>query len=159
MKNIIQNDDLVVDELEVVAWDEKFATGLELIDAQHQQLVSITNELFHACVAGDEDRVFKETMSRMVEYVKYHFGAEQQMLLRVKYPDYNDHKKQHDEMVRNILEAVKEYNEGKQFVPNHFVRILRDWILSHIALCDKLYAAFIADQVKKGLLSDREING
>jgi hemerythrin len=44
-------------------------------------------------------------------------------------------------------------------VPNHFVRTLRDWILSHIALTDKLYAAFIETQKKKGLLSDQEING
>jgi hemerythrin len=60
-------------------------------------------------------------------------------------------------MVRDILEAVKGYNEGKKFVPNQFVRTLRDWILSHIAHYDKLYASFIVTQKKNGLLSDKDI--
>jgi hemerythrin len=148
--------------LDLVVWDDKYATGIKLIDSQHKELFSLTNELFHACLHGDEaykGGVFKETMSRVVEYVRFHFGAEQELLQRINYPDYQEHKKQHDTLVLKILASVKDYNEGKNFVPNHFVRTLRDWILSHIALSDKLYAAYIAAQRKKGLLSDQVING
>jgi hemerythrin len=149
------------DNLEVVVWDDKYALGIELIDNQHKELFSLTNELFRACLDTEKELqfVFKETMGRMVEYVRFHFGAEQELLQRVKYPDYHEHKKQHDEMVRNILETVKEYNYGKKLVPNQFVRTLRDWILSHIAHYDKLYAAFISSQMKKGLIGIRDING
>jgi len=62
-------------------------------------------------------------------------------------------------LVRQILESVKEYNEGKKLVPNQFVRTLRDWILSHIAHYDKLYASYIAGQLKNGGLNDKTING
>jgi hemerythrin len=146
---------------DVVVWDEKYATGIHLIDSQHKELFSITNELFRACLSEEEalKKVFKETMERMVDYVRFHFGAEQEMLQRINYPGYQDHKKMHDTLIKDILESVNEYNYGKKFVPNQFVRILRDWILSHIALTDKLYVAYIADQKKKGLLSDKEING
>jgi hemerythrin len=146
---------------EVITWNEKYAIGIELIDNQHKELVSLTNELFRACVDGEKELmlVFKETMGRMVEYVRFHFGAEQELMLRIKYPDYQEHKKQHDTLVRNILGAVKEYNDGKKFVPNHFVRTLTDWILSHIAHYDKLYAAFIETQKQKGLLTDQDITG
>jgi hemerythrin len=154
MTNTSNNPDMVV-------WDEKYATGIQLIDSQHKELFSLTNELFRACIGGDESikDVFKEIMSRMVEYVRFHFGAEQELLQRIKYPDYQEHKKQHDALVRNILESVKEYNEGKKLVPNQFVRTLRDWILSHIAHTDKLYVVYITTQMKKGLLSNRDING
>jgi hemerythrin len=149
------------DNSDIVIWDDKYATGIQLIDSQHKELFSLTNELFHACLGRDEsiNDVFKEIMSRMVEYVRFHFGAEQELLQRIKYPDYQEHKKQHDALVRNILESVKEFNEGKKLVPNQFVRTLRDWILSHIALTDKLYVIYITTQMKKGLLSDRDING
>jgi hemerythrin len=150
-------------DIDLVVWDDKYATGIELIDSQHKELFSLTNELFHACLGVDDyeslDDVFKETMERMVEYVRFHFGAEQVMLQRIKYPEYQEHKKEHDTLVIKILEAVKEYNTGQKRVPNQFVRVLRDWILSHIALSDKLYAFYIAAQKKKGLLSDKEING
>jgi len=156
MINIIneKNPDMVV-------WDEKYATGIPLIDSQHKELFSLTNELFHACLAQGKmlDDVFKETMGRMVDYVRFHFGAEQELLQKINYPDYHEHKKQHDTLTLQILEAVKEYNSGKKLVPNQFVRTLRDWILSHIAHYDKLYASYIAAQKKNGLISDKEING
>jgi len=94
----------------------------------------------------------------MVEYVRFHFGAEQVLLQRIKYPDYQEHKKQHDILIRDILEAVNEHNKGEKFVPNQFVRTMRDWILSHIAIADMQYVLYIADQKKKGLLSDEQIN-
>ncbi|MDR2701990.1 MAG: bacteriohemerythrin [Spirochaetaceae bacterium] len=149
------------DNKDMVIWGDKYAIGIQLIDDQHKELFALTNELFRACLGGEkmQDSIFKETMGRMVEYVRFHFGAEQELLQRIKYPDYPEHKKQHDTLVRNILETVKEYNEGKKLVPNQFARILRDWILSHIAIYDKLYAAYIVTQKKKGLLSDKDING
>jgi hemerythrin len=149
----INNPDLVV-------WDEKYATGIPLIDSQHKELISLTNELFRACLDGEAavKDVFKETMERMVKYVRFHFGAEQELLQRVKYPDYAEHKKQHDSLVLQILESVKEYNEGKKLVANQFVRTLRDWILGHIALYDRQYAAYIANQLKSGLISDKDIS-
>jgi len=146
---------------DIVIWDDKYATGITLIDNQHKELISLTNELFRACLGGDivVQGVFKETMGRMVDYVRFHFGAEQDILQRINYPDYQEHKKQHDTLVRQILETVKDYNEGKKLVPNQFVRTLRDWILSHIAHYDKLYASYIFAQLKKGAINDKDISG
>jgi len=149
------------EEDDIVVWDEKYATGIHLIDSQHKELINITNELFHACMDREiiQEEVFKETMKKMVDYVRFHFGAEQELLLRVKYPGYPEHKKQHDTLVRQIIEAVKEYNEGKKMVANQFVRTLRDWILSHIALYDKQYSFYIATQLKNGSLTNKMITG
>ena len=144
----------------IVVWEEKYATGIPLIDSQHKELFNLTNELHEACLSGKEvTAVFKEAMSRMVEYVRFHFSAEQQILERVNYPDYNNHKRQHDALIKDILEAAKDHQDGKRFVANNFVRTLKEWIVSHIAVTDKLYAVYVADQKKKGLLTDQQING
>jgi len=147
------------DDKDMVVWDEKYATGIDLIDLQHKELFLLTNELFRACLTGEKklNSVFTETMGRMVDYVRFHFSAEQELLHRIKYPEYQEHKKQHEKLIRDILEAVKAHQKGEKFVPNQFVRTMRDWILGHIALSDRQYAAFIADQKKKGLLSDADI--
>jgi len=149
------------DNADIVVWDEKYATGIDLIDNQHKELFFLTNELFRACLGGESvvQGVFKETMGRMVDYVRFHFSAEQDLLQKINYPDYQEHKKQHDTLVMKILEAVKEYSEGKKLVPNQFVRTLRDWILSHIAHYDKLYASYIATLLKNGSISDKDISG
>ena len=148
-------------EAPFIAWTDSLAIGIELIDAQHKHLVVLTNELYKACMQGGNelDAVFKETMSRMVEYVRFHFGSEQEMLQRVKYPTLSEHKKLHEELIKTVLETTKEYGDKKRFVPNNFVRYLRDWIVGHIGHHDKMYAAYIADQLKRGLISNKDISG
>ena len=148
-----------IDNMIIVSWSESYATGIELIDNQHKELVRLTNELYQACMKGNEalNTVFKDAMSRMVEYVRFHFTAELELLHRINYPQYKEHKKQHDSLIVQILDAAKEYNEGRKFIPNNFVRTLKDWVFSHIAVCDMIYAGYVREQIRKGLLTSRQI--
>ena len=156
-----KNDAYYVSEAEtgqIVKWDNKLATGIELIDSQHKELVFLTNNLYQACLSGGTGEIFRDAMKGMVEYVCFHFGAEQKFLERIRYPDYLHHKLQHDALIKHILDAAKDFNSGKQYVANNFVRVLRDWIFSHIAVHDKSYSTYVADQMRKGFLSSEEIN-
>ena len=145
----------------LITWTDALATGINLIDNQHRHLVDLTNELYRACTrGGDElDTVFKETMSRVVEYVRFHFGSEQQMLQRVKYPKYAEHKAEHDSLIKTVLETTRDYGDKKRFVPNNFVRFLKDWIVGHIGHSDKQYAAYVMELKKRGLITDKDLGG
>ena len=154
---IINNQLDYTNSEEIVSWSEMYATGIKRMDMQHRELVSLTNELYQACLNGNVEAGFKEIMSRMVEYIRLHFTEEPKILQQIKYPKYPEHKKQHETLIKNVLEAVKEYHDGKKFIPNTFVRTLKDWVFSHIAFSDREYAAFIMEQKKKGLLSDLDI--
>jgi len=142
-----------------VVWSERYATGIELIDEQHKELISLTNRLYQACRDGNEvaSTVFKEAMSRMVEYVRFHFAAEEKLMGRIKYPQLGEHKKQHEDMVKHILGSANDFKEGKNSVPFNFARALKDWIFSHIAIYDKAFAVYVADLKKKGLLNDSDL--
>jgi len=139
-----------------VDWSEKYATGIETIDRQHKELVELINRLYRACMQGGEGigPAFREAMHRMVEYVRFHLQEEMKLLERIDYPQAAEHKIQHDILVRNILSASRDFEEGEAFVPNKFVRSLKEWVLSHIAVYDKAYAEYIMEQRKKGRLDD-----
>jgi len=143
----------------IVVWDNKFSTGIEKIDAQHSHLFDLTNNLYNACFDNEDvlETKFKEAMKQMVEYVHFHFEAEQKFLSAIRFPDYHNHKKQHDGLIKEILAAVKDYQQGKKHIPNNFVRTLKDWILSHIAFYDKAYSTYAMEQVKLGILSAKAL--
>ena len=149
------------DDGEIVTWSDRYATGIQKIDDQHRHLVILTNNLYRACLqdSAEAEAKFKECMRLMVEYVRFHFTDELIILERVKFPGFQDHKKQHETLVKDVLEAAKEYNEGLKYVPNSFVRTLKEWVFSHIAISDKVYSAYIMKQKEKGLLSDKDIEG
>lgn len=144
---------------DVITWGEKYITGIAVIDYQHRELVNLTNYLFLVCLSGREGTktVFKEAMHRTLEYIRFHSSAEQKLLERIKYPLCHEHKKEHKILVRKILEAAKDFDTGKIFTPNCFVQILKEWVFGHIAVSDKSYATYVAEQKQKGLLTDRQI--
>jgi hemerythrin len=143
------------EEILLVEWDNRYSIGIPFIDDQHKELVRLTNELYQGCLKGDEaaKAFFAKTVKGTVDYVKYHFSAEEKLLENVKYPELPNHKKFHEAFVKQLLDNVRSFQEGKKFVPNVFVRFLRDWILSHIAVEDKKYAAYIFNLKKQGALN------
>jgi hemerythrin len=133
------------DESVLIEWNQRYSVGIPKIDEQHKELVRLTNELYASCL-GDDDEMrarFKSTLRALVRYVSDHFGAEERLLQWVHYPRYAEHKKEHESFVKKILEEMDAYLGGKSFVPNNFVRYLKDWILSHIAVSDKHFADYI----------------
>jgi hemerythrin len=140
----------------LVEWDEKYSVGIPLIDNQHKELIRLTNKLYQGCLGGDEKarEFFMITVRGVLDYVKYHFSAEENLLKNAKYPLLEDHKKEHESFVLQLVNDVKSYHDGRKFVPNSFVRYLRDWILSHIAMTDTQYAKYILDLKKQGQLTN-----
>jgi len=137
-----------------IPWEDRFALGIPLVDDQHKELVRLANALHDTCRQGKEfvPEGFRKTTSAVVEYVKVHFSTEEKVMERVKYPGMSEHKAKHQEFVKTVLMEVKNFEDGKTFVPNRFVLFLKEWTLSHIALMDKKMAVYVLDLAKKGLL-------
>jgi type I restriction enzyme M protein len=78
----------------------------------------------------------------------------QKLLDDSKYPDIVAHKSEHKKFVKKVLENVKQFEEGKDFVPSSFVTFLRDWILEHIAMVDRNYGLYIIQLKEEGKLNE-----
>ena len=152
MKTKTAEGDFLADNNKMlVEWGKRYATGIQLIDEQHQELINLTNKLFAACLAGDQtERVFKDTVRGVVEYINYHFSAEEKMLEKINYPELAEHKKQHTSLAKQVLKNIQLFEEGRAFIPNSFVRAMKDWILTHIAVMDKRYVDYIVTLKKTG---------
>ncbi|MDR2394598.1 MAG: bacteriohemerythrin [Treponema sp.] len=139
----------------LVEWDDRYLVSIPRIDEQHKKLITMTNTLYQGCLEGDaKARIyFMQAIHGTVDYVKYHFSAEEKILESINYPDIGDHKREHEGFIRHIFEEVKSFESGKKFVPNDFVRYLKDWILAHIALTDKKYAQYILNLKKERRLT------
>jgi len=130
----------------LIIWDDKFSVGIAEIDRQHKSLITFANELFEACQTSGKEAMFRQTIRKSAEYVKTHFAYEEALMRVHGYPEFNVHKLEHEEFVRQILLKVSDYEEGRPFVANAFVRFLHDWYLNHIAISDMKYRKFFNDK-------------
>ncbi|MDR0623626.1 MAG: bacteriohemerythrin [Treponema sp.] len=139
---------------EIVRWHSSYSIGIPLIDAQHRELINLTNKLYEGCMSGREVSrvVFLRTVRGAVDYIGYHFSTEEKIMERVSYPyaEYSIHKQQHNDFVREVLREVDDFSSGKKFTPNAFVYFLKDRVLTHIAVTDKKLGEFLVDMKRRG---------
>jgi hemerythrin len=134
-----------------IEWETRHAIGIRLIDEQHQKLIDITNQLFEGCLLGNETaaRHFKIAIRKAVDYARHHFVTEEILMETIKYPGIEQHKREHAEFIKEILRRIRDFEEKKPFVPNSYVRYLRDWFMTHIVFHDKKYMEYITGLRKK----------
>jgi hemerythrin len=139
--------------LELIPWDKKYALGVEIIDNQHKRLFALTNELYEKCRLGESavHDQFIKTLHSMVDYVVMHFSTEEKIMVQIQYPRIAEQKEQHGGFTRKILEESQKFESGKHGVPLDLVHFLRDWIISHIAVFDKVLADYIHYLKKSGV--------
>ena len=139
-------------EQNFVDWEDRFSVGVPVIDNQHKRLITMTNELHNACQHSDDyaNEQFVKTVREAVAYVKYHFSTEEQVMEQIGYPGLLDHRRIHTGFAQEVLKNALYYKEGKKFVPNLFVRFLRDWILSHVAFIDSDMGEYIVELQNTG---------
>ena len=123
-----------------IAWDPIYSVQVKTIDAQHQELFSIVNQLIDLHESGSADMypVFK----RLVDYLSRHFHAEQMHMKQMKYPMIGLHIQEHTAFTEKIQEFLGRYQEGDRELSRKMLVFLSDWVFSHTTNVDIKYAAF-----------------
>ena len=62
-----------------IEWQQSYATGIESIDTQHQQIIALINSLVVSVDKQDRPEV-SETLSGLREYIHTHFVYEEHLL-------------------------------------------------------------------------------
>jgi len=127
-----------------VVWDNGYSVGLPHIDEQHKKLVNMINDLFQSC--QKESSIAKVAFARAfgnaAEYAQTHFQLEEEFLKQAGYPDLEKHKKEHASFMTEVWGYFKRSKEDNTMYLE-LPRFLKKWLLNHIAVTDKQYAAFL----------------
>ena len=126
-------------------WNKDLETGNAMIDQQHKQLVQCINDLMNACSQGKGRDQIIETMQFLQTYTAKHFGDEEILQQRYKYPDYINHKKYHEtfkKTVADILAELKSTGPTVALVAKVNTSI-GSWFINHIKREDTKVAKHI----------------
>jgi len=125
-------------------WNKTFAVGHELIDAQHKELFAALSNLIKACKSDDRHE-FKSNIEFVGNYVTKHFADEEEIQKSYGYPDYQQHKKIHDEYKAAIKHLSSQWltlgpseNALTEIRAN-----IGSWLIHHIKAQDVKIGAYI----------------
>lgn len=129
----------------MISWRETYNIGVDEVDQQHQELVVKLNEFLDACIQQKGKEKIMETLAFLRDYTVEHFRSEEEIMLKYNYPEYAEHKKDHDDFVASVLELEASIqNQGATVVTTlKLNRTLTDWLLSHISKSDMKIGQFL----------------
>jgi hemerythrin len=131
-------------------WDSSLETGYEPIDVQHKQLFEAVCDLMDNCDGAHSGDQLRKSMDFLNSYTIKHFFDEEKIQQKYKYPDFQNHKKLHDdfkEVVKDLSHRLIMEGPSQKLVEEVRKKIY-DWLVNHIKIQDKKIGAHIKNFAK-----------
>jgi hemerythrin-like metal-binding protein len=126
-------------------WNQYFETGLPEVDAQHQHLVKLLNQLGDEVDSSMPARI-DATLTALAEYTVYHFGCEERLMTEHGVaPEHQDaHRRTHQRFVAQVSDWIATRHESGQLSLSQLVDYLANWLVFHILGDDQAMGRQIA---------------
>ena len=123
----------------VIEWSDAIKIGVPSIDAEHRQLIVLTNDFLTA--AEDEALMpqLAAILGELIVHTRSHFQAEERLLDQCGYPHLAAHQAEH---TRLLVEAQTLHDrfcrpEADAKLTMETAHYLQHWLLDHIVTSDK----------------------
>ncbi len=128
----------------IMEWIKDYELGIDQFDNHHKHLVSLINTIYDDYTSEAPTETVGEVLNELIDYVAYHFSAEESWMENIKYPDREKHIKEHNRFSKTILEMQEEYTQGKMNLSFDLLVFLKTWLNDHITETDAEYGHYIA---------------
>ena len=127
----------------VIEWKEVYATGILVLDNEHQGLIREINRLYLALRDKQGDDILDDVLLMLETYTREHFQHEEALMEEYHYPGLTEHKQLHAELVSAVQELKQRAALGKEGMAQELFHFLRTWLLEHILGVDKRYGPYL----------------
>lgn len=121
--------------MKAIPWNKRYEIGVESIDKEHKQLFATINKLL---TLGDEEGkrewVCREGVKYLKNHVVEHFQHEEAYMRSIDYPDFDVHKRLHDDFQNSTLSSLEEELEDTSYseeAMRHFLGVSIGWLVAH----------------------------
>ncbi|MCL2019263.1 MAG: hemerythrin family protein [Oscillospiraceae bacterium] len=119
-------------------------TGIPKIDEQHMELVNRINAVTSMGLNSVLKEETQKTLNFLGEYIIKHFSDEESLQKQCGYPNYEIHRRLHQQYIFEFKRLKKEFDENGSSV--EFTLTLRNsiigWIIRHIKTVDAEFGKY-----------------
>ncbi|WP_319584999.1 bacteriohemerythrin [uncultured Pseudodesulfovibrio sp.] len=133
----------------LIVWDSSIATGIDVIDDQHKELILLINRLNSAMQQGKGKAVIGPILDEVGRYATYHFGEEESLFDKYGYPEVEEHKAVHRDLLGQANEFIERFQSGQIGMSQDLFFFLKDWLVNHIKGVDYKYVPYLKEAMAK----------
>jgi hemerythrin-like metal-binding protein len=130
-------------------WNDSYATGIEMIDAQHKELFRLINQVHDAAASGSEREANAPLLNALADYVTLHFDQEEALMESAGFTGLAEHKAKHHHARSAVLAFRNDYLDGRAVLNATVLEFLKQWLSDHILGTDRQYIPTVKAAQKK----------
>jgi NNP family nitrate/nitrite transporter-like MFS transporter len=129
----------------LISWNEEFSVGVEAIDREHTQMLSLINQIDEVIQDGGVYEQFAPQLTELMQYTSNHFAHEEKLLEKNHCPDIDRHKKSHVRLLQELSRWQEKVAEAEAEDMDELMLFLRIWFPGHILNVDKKDADYLVE--------------
>lgn len=129
-------------------FDDSCLVGIPQVDAEHRQLFAIIQRVEDA-LGCDDDLVQVlafAAIQELIDYTRTHFASEERLMRAAGYPQLDAHLGLHSVLLHTVDDMALRVEVGDPAACLELSKFLFTWLIDHILLEDRTFAAFYRGQ-------------
>ena len=126
-----------------VNWSPNLSVGIEFIDADHQQSITLLSEFQELMVSGRTRAAAIEKLDELIEFCEQHFRLEERLMKENNYREFAQHQALHKDLLRQISDLRERLVSGATDIGPEVMEFLKEWLMRHILESDKHFGGFL----------------
>ncbi len=119
----------------LISWKKEYEVGVYEIDAEHKIFLKTVQKIHDAYLNNLNPEFIESLIMELYKYADFHFICEENIMKRNRYPDYENHKKEHESLLFKLSEVIGSYNI-KYINHKDFMEFLLKWFKEHTSKSD-----------------------
>jgi hemerythrin len=122
--------------MKYLEWQDHFAIGVDSVDYEHQNLISMINRIFAELEERRDLEQIRETMADVHREITAHFALEERIMRDANYEEYGDHKNDHEDLLDQIRSMMEAIERSPDVALDSLSEDLGDWFGNHFQTFD-----------------------
>ena len=166
-----------------IRWQNNWALKIPHLDQQHLVLVERINQIAELVTGRspptaaqsdvgrqppvqrhegrcadvpEHSRLICDHVEELIEETRAHFQDEEALMLRLDYPSYHEHKREHGILLAELVDLARQVRQGTEQMGLQTLTALKHWLIVHIVTSDQAYAEHYHS---RGLAPDSVVPG
>jgi hemerythrin len=119
-------------------WDDAYLIGVDELDFEHKDLFARLNELHEDLIRHEDKAKIDAWLWEIHTRVMAHFALEERFMREMKDPNYDHHKREHDDFLEVVVDIIEKFSDDPGFsYAAELEHQLQVWIIEHIVTSDQ----------------------
>jgi len=131
----------------MLEWTDRFLIGHERIDFEHRTFFGLVVDFQKARINEADKKTLAGLLEEIALYAKFHFRSEENVMEQLRYPELENHRKEHYQLVE-VLSNKMLGLEMDLYSAKDIEDFLVEWFVGHTSKVDRKIV-----QYQKSLIS------